>query len=1031
MGTNGFSSEPIAFNRDVRPILAANCFHCHGMDAKSREADLRLDLLENATAQRDSGKPAISPVSIDNSAVWDRITSTDPNVVMPPPSSKHQLSDDQKSILKSWIEQGAGYQKHWSFEPIVLPPMPELDDREKNWSANTAIDQFIAARHVQVGLAPNPPADRQTLIRRVAFTLTGLPPTTEELAAFENDESKTAYDSMVQRYLDSPRFGEEMARHWLDVARYGDTHGLHLDNARNIWAYRDWVVDAFNRNLSFDTFTIEQLAGDLLPSPTTSQMVATGFQRCNVTTSEGGAINEEFLFRYAVDRASTTVQAWLGLTGGCAVCHDHKFDPISAKEFYSLYAFFYNNEDPAMDGNIASTSPMVTLATPTQQASQDSLKVQIEKIKASLESMAGSNRDALPTEVVPVAFIPTEVVDVFVDDSFPLGATQNNTSRNPPEWMDNRDLMKPEPMALATGSSTTLGERSLYQSFGERFQQTISGGIVNYVVPKDPALVFSIRLDKWQPPQSIFIELKTNQGNKRWEWKRKTSNTNESDRILPEPDQWHRIEIHGDEFGLVVGAEVQEIQLGQFGGTCWWDAVELHGSTAADNDYRTDRDRWWNSRKGKDTALASGELNTVLKAGKTEQISDEAVKSVDQFYRAWIARDSDAAILLERSKYLATSNELQSQIASSGETMVYKDRSESRQAFIMERGQYDKPGMEVKPAVPVVFPTLVPHDPSKSATRLDLARWLVDDRNPMVARVTVNRFWQQVFGTGLVKTSDDFGTQGAYPSHPELLDFLAYEFRSKGWNVKELMRALVSTKTFQQSSVVLESVLQKDPENRYLARGPRIRLDAEQLRDNALAVSGLLSEKMGGPGVKTYQPTNIWEPVGYGDSNTRYYIQDHGDALYRRSLYCFIKRTAPPPFMSNFDAPNREQFCTRRERSDTPLQALQLMNDVQHVEAARNFAERILEQPELTSEERIRYAFRVLLSRDPSAEESVIVLENLEKLWTSFKGRQEDAVQLCTVGESDRNKSLDVAELASYMLVANMLLNLDETLNRN
>ena len=844
---NASQADELRYNRDVRPILAESCFRCHGPGTK--KAGLRLDQSGSAYKKTEAGDIPIVPGKLDESEVIRRILSDDANEVMPPPEAKKPLKPEEKEILKRWVQEGAKYEAHWSFRAPVKESLPKVEGLA-NRSANP-VDAFIADRLRHSGLSLNPEADRPTLIRRVAFTLTGLPPTPLEVETFLGDTSPKAYEAMVERYLFSPRYGEEMARHWLDAARYADTHGLHLDNERQIWPYRDWVVKAYNENLPYDQFTIEQLAGDLLPNATLDQKVATGFNRCNVTSSEGGSIEEEYVFRYAVDRAGTTAETWMGLTAGCAVCHDHKFDPISAEEFYSFYSFFYSIAGSAMDGNALLHEPTVKLATPEQQAKLADLAT---KIAAAQKDLDETLKNLPPKAIEP-----------------------------------------------------------------------------------DPAT------------DNVKLSFKA--------WLKLQGTT---------PDK----DFPGNLKGFVDASKQGKL-----------DAA---GETALKNHYATN--------------VCEGTKSLIPpKVAEVARLTKERA-------------DLDASI---PSSY------------------VFRDADKPRDTFIMSRGQYDKPGKKVEPGTPAFLPPLKKADPNGRATRLDMARWLVGPEHPLTSRVAVNSIWQQDFGVGLVATSFDFGTQGEPPSHPELLDWLAVNFRESGWDTRALVKLLVNSAAFKQSSRVTPEILKVDPSNRLLSRGPRLRLDAEQIRDNALYVSGLLNLQMGGRGVKPYQPVNIWEPVAFSGSNTGSYQQDRGNALYRRSIYTFLKRTAPPPFMSNFDAPNREGFCARRERSNTPLQALQLMNDTQHFEAARGFAERIVREGGPTPAERIRFAFSTLLARAPEADELAILQEELQAHLTRFTSDPASAAKVVHVGESTLRVAIPETELAAYTLLANALFNLDETVTRN
>ena len=838
------AAEPaIRFDRDIRPILSDNCYACHGPG--TQEAGLRLDSHEAATAELDSGGRAILAGDSQASELVARIVATDPDVVMPPPHTNKTLSPEQKDLLARWIAAGAPYEQHWSFRPVMRPELPAAADS----AVTHPVDRFLEARLAEATLPVNAEADRPTLLRRLSFALTGLPPTPAEVAAFVADASANAYEKQVERLLESPHHGEEMARHWLDAARYADTHGLHLDNERQMWAYRDWVVKAFNDNLPFDQFTIWQLAGDLLPDATLEQKVATGFSRCNVTTSEGGSINDELLFRYAVDRTATTTNAFLGLTGQCAVCHDHKFDPISQREFYSLYAFFNSAADPGMDGNKIDTPPVIKLPSAEQER-------QLAELDAARPGLEKSLAEALAA----------------VEDSCP-------------ESLDH-----------------------------------------------DP--------------------------------------------------------VH---------------------------------SLAA----------WWAERTGKDKLDdVPGELRGLVKAGPEKTTKPEDVERIRSHWlmKVWAAKPEPltAAVAALEANGQAKAD-LEKQIPL---TFIFTDQPKMRDSFVMQRGNYDQPGDKVERGTPAFLPALAVAE-GKAADRLDLATWLVSADQPLTPRVAANRLWQQFFGVGLVKTSEDFGLQGEPPAHPELLDWLAAEYRACGWNTRQMVKLLVTSRAFRRASAASPEQLAADPENRLLARGPRFRLDAEQIRDNALAVSGLLVPTLGGAGTKSYQPPNIWEPVGFGNSNTRNYKQDSGAALYRRTLYTFVKRTAPHPALVNFDAPNREQFCARRERSNTPLQALQLMNDVQHVEAARALAVRTLTEAATDDAERIEWLFKTVLARPPSAEEATIVAESLAGNRARYEADAEAAKQAIAHGESKPPVGLAPAELAAWTLVANLMLNLDETLTRN
>lgn len=1043
--SSAFAADKLSFNRDIRPILSENCFACHGFDSKHREAELRLDTPEGAYTAKDGAFP-IKPGDLAKSEVWQRIITSDEDDLMPPPKSHKKLTQKQKDTLKLWIEQGAPYQKHWAFEKPHEKP-------------GASIDSLLTDRLAKDKLTFADEADKETLIRRVSFTLTGLPPTLAEVDAFLKDGN---YEAMVDRYLKSPRFGEEMARHWLDVARYADTHGLHLDNERNMWAYRDWVVRAFNENLPFDQFTIWQIAGDQLPNATRDQLIATGFSRCNVTTSEGGAIDEEYRHLYAVDRASTLTTAWLGLTGGCAQCHDHKYDPLTTAEFYSLYAFFFSSADPPMDKNINTTEPYLRLPTPEQQkALEVATKTEADTLKR-LEEFIKEVAYTDPAMIKPAAAAQTTTQVIF-DDEFALGSETRNTTRNASAWL------KQPPF------SAKSGQRVLQLSNGQFSQETITPTLQPIIVGDSPRVSAWVRLDPLNTPGVISIEL----NGRRILWGDanvfEATTYGKEDAVtagaLPKPGVWTLLSFDPAALGLKAGGRISSVSVQQVGGTVVWDLCAVTSQISSAADLLASFAAWWKTvsagkkqpadvpgalvgtlmtdpaklRQTRLDALQAKlpklEANPTPEAAATftkkqadaeREASAAEAKEREALLRFYLARIAHP-ISEEHAKHriaweMARVARSAADLAIPG-TFIFRDAETPRDTFIAMRGAYNKLGDKVEPTTPAAF-----HPLKKSgarATRLDLAKWLVAPENPMTSRVTVNRFWQQVFGIGLVKTSHDFGSQGEPPSHPELLDDLAVRFQKGGWNVKQLIKQLVMTKAFKQASPVESNILSLDPDNRLLARGPRIRLDAEQIRDNALFVSGLINLDMGGRGVRTYQPPNIWEPVGYGDSNTRYYLQDHGPSLYRRSLYSFLKRTAPPPFMSNFDAPNREQSCTRRERSNTPMQALQLMNDVQHFEAARALAERVIAEAGQDDEKRLQWLFRTVLSRKPDSKEFSMLTSALAKQRELYHKAPNAAEKAISVGESTPKKIAAPAETAAWTLIANLVLNLDETVTRN
>lgn len=1027
-------AKSVEFNRDVRPILSDKCFACHGADAGTREAGLRLDTTDSLIANA-TGLAAIVAGRSAESLMIERILSDDADLKMPPPHLNKALTSEEVEILRRWIDQGAKYENHWAFDrpTKVAPPKVDHSSGVQFHNVQNPIDLFIQLKLQEKGLAASPIADKSTLIRRVSFALTGLPPTLEEQEQFFADDSDTAYQSMVERYLQSERYGEEMARHWLDVARYADTHGMHLDNERQMWAYRDWVIRSFNNNMPFDQFTIEQLAGDLLPNPNIDQLIATGFNRCNVTSSEGGSINEELIYRYAVDRTSTTMQVWMGLTGGCAVCHDHKFDPISQKEFYSMYAFFNSAADPAMDGNSLLTSPTTKIDREEDKAKLAEIDQQLKSLLEKLESETANIEYADPALANPLPE-PETTFTMWMDDEFPAGG--NLTAAGAPiEFVESET---PKPVS---------GKKVLKRTDGGLAQDVWESKSNPMVVPSNGVFQVSVWIDPQNIPKSIMVQFFREGWNHRavWgdynaiNWGKIDSFERVSMGDLPETGAWVQLSVPFEKLGLNADDKIQGFALTQFGGTVYWDKAGAAGVIAKATDLRYSFAAW----KARQLATPADQLDAGIRdavqrykvsidnaSGAGAQADVEAEIQLRKYYLTRICVVTKSSFQQYTDAIAALQNKRKEVEESIPGTFIYRDLPTPRESFVMMRGAYNKPGEPVQPGVLAILPPLKIEGEKRQANRLDLARWLVSKEHPLTARVTVNRLWQQFFGIGLVKSSYDFGTQGELPVNSELLDWLAIEFQDSGWDIKHLVRLMINSHTFQQSSRVESQHLEIDPANRFLARGPRYRLDAEQIRDNALFVSGLLDLKMGGKGVKPYQPANIWEPVGFAGSNTRFYTQESGSALYRRSIYTFYKRTAPPPFMSNFDAPNREQSCSLRERSNTPLQALQLMNDVQYVEAARCCAERIMEKTEDINS-RIELGFRLVLSRKPTVRE----METLAKLYIDqldrFSTAPEAADSLLAFGEKRSNEKWNSKELASLTLVCNVLLNMDETTNRN
>jgi hypothetical protein len=1018
-GTSG-SNSPILFNRDIRPILTDNCFPCHGFDANKRKADLRLDNADGATVEH-KGKQAIKPNDLAGSELWRRVNSSEPKVRMPPPDSGKKLKPEQIALLRSWIESGAKYQKHWAFEPPVRPDPPSVGNT--NWPRND-LDRFILATLERKQLQPASEAAKETLVRRVTLDLTGLPPTPAEVDAFLADTRADAYEQLVERLLQSPRYGEHMARYWLDVARYGDTHGLHLDNERSLWPYRDWVVEAFNRNMPFDQFTVWQLAGDLLPNPTREQRIASGYNRCNVSTSEGGAIDEEFQVRYAVDRVETTSTTWMGLTMGCAVCHDHKLDPILQKEFYEVFSIFNNISEKAMDGNALLPPPMLKLPSPEQEKQLKEFDDTIQATKTRIHETADKLQYTDPATLTNAPKPPPSEV-VWIDDDFPPKAEPKpnpNDSKEFSRWIKNSD------------GPVYSGERALQISGKGLHQVSFDHSDQSLTLGAEASFFAYVYLDPKDPPKAIMLQFHTGEWRNRANWGDEDAidfgakGTTEKVQMgsVPEIGKWVKLEVTASKLGLSPGTKISGMAFTQFDGTSYWDKAGLVYIDDPAQDPNQSLAAWQkNERDLDDKSDAPQAIKDLLKkeSAKREESDQQKLR---QYFLEYVHSDSTLAPLRAELKSIKEKREtLEKEIPA---TMVSHELEKPRKSWILIRGQYDKHGEEVGPGVPSILPPLPESDVTN---RLTFARWLVDPKQPLTARVTVNRFWQQFFGTGIVKTAEDFGNKGEWPSHPELLDWLATEFIRSGWDVQHMVRLMVTSATYRQDSRVTPKLFEVDPENRLLARGPRYRLDAEELRDYALDVGGLLNLKVGGRGVHPYQPAGIWEAVGYTTSNTAKYSQDHGDSIYRRSLYIFWKRTAPPPSMTTFDAPSREKCCARRERTDTPLQALLTMNDPEYFEAARHLGYRMLRECGSNDAERLRNGFRLVTSRMPNEQETSILTETLAAERARYTADNEAAKKTLSVGESPVPDDVPTPELAAYTMIANLMLNLDEAVTKN
>ena len=1012
--------RPVNFARDVRPILSDNCFACHGPDDKTRKASLRLDTKEGAFAKLKSGGMTITAGKPEESDLVFRIESDDPDLRMPPQKSGKQLTADQVGLLRRWIEQGASWSTHWSFETPKKPLLPSPINTA--WAANE-IDRFILARLEAEGLSPSRVASKTTLIRRVTLDLTGLPPTLREVDSFLDDPSHKAYEKVVDRLLDSPRYGEQMARFWLDAARYGDTHGLHLDNYREAWPYRDWVINAFNANKPFDRFIVEQLAGDLLPSATPDQIIATGYNRCHVSTSEGGSIEEEVYVRNVVDQVDTNGTVFLGLTTGCARCHDHKYDPIRAKDYYQLFAFFNNIDGPALDGNSAKWAPIAQVPNDKQAAALRAVNAQIADLRTTIAAEAAkakSTYDIKADAALSEAALRADFV--WIDDAIPMGASPQGNG----PWSF---VGKPDHPVF----SGSLALRNTAQGLDQRFFDNAGRKLK---VGAGDTLFAYVYIDPTNPPREIMLQWHTSKGwSHRAYWGENvidwgTDGTPERLKIgsLPALKRWVRLEVPVAKLKLKPGALIDGWAFTQYDGTIYWDKAGIETQTPQDGQTYDSLTAWVRAQRAGASESLPANLKAIIAIERSKR-SEAQTDELRTYFIGFAYAKTSGTFEPLRSKLEQaeqTRKQLDEQIAT---TLVFREKAgEPKPAFLLKRGEYDQRGEKVGRAVPAFLPPLPAGTP---VNRLGFAQWLIAPNHPLTARVAVNRFWLQLFGTGIVKTAEDFGAQGEPPSHPELLDWLAVQFREDGWDVKRFMKRLVMSATYRQSSRVTPESLAKDPANRLLAHGPRFRLDAEMLRDQALFAGGLLIETVGGPSVKPPQPFGLWEAVAYTDSNTAHFKADTGvEKLHRRSFYTFWKRTSPPPQMTTFDAPSRESCLVRRERTNTPLQALLMLNEPQFIEAARALAERTLRERGRGADDRLAYMFRLVASRSPDTKDLAELSAALSDLTAHYTKEPEAAKQLIAAGETRPDPRFDPAELAAWTMIGNVILNLDEVITK-
>lgn len=1026
-GVPGLADDRIVFNRDIRPILSENCFQCHGPDERQRQGGVRLDRYESATQPGDSGNYAIHVQEPIESEILRRIVSDNPDRLMPPPETGKLLKPEQIQLLRRWIEQGAEYQGHWAFLPPVRPAVPFPDEASEY---PNPIDRFLLQKLRGEGFSFAPRAHRETLLRRVSLDLIGLPPTPEEIEDFLNDDSPTAYERVVDRLLGSPHYGERMALPWLDLARYADSNGFQVDSSRQQWPWRDWVIHAFNSNMPYDQFTIEQIAGDLLPNATLSQKVATGFNRNHRLNGEGGIIAEEWRVETVIDRVETTGTTWLALTFNCCRCHDHKYDPISQRDFYSLFSYFNNiAESGTLQGESRNTEPVIPVPSAEQMRVLETYEQRVRDAENALREM----EKTLPELVA--AWEP---------------AFKENLASSPNAW----SILKPDTVSATSGATLTKLSDGSYLASGENpthdvyeIKASLSPGSFSGLLLEcfpDPSLPqqslgrypngnfvltrveAEIRAPEFATPVvAKFSHAEADYSQNGWD----IHNT-----VLGDPSKgWAvdgptRKENRRAMFLTETGIEVPQ------GATI---TIRLVQETLGQHNIGRFRLSVTSLSKGM-VALGGSQipdsLRTILAIADAQR-SDAQRNELRDFYR----RNSDGPIQAEEKKLQEAKKQVADFRNGWPNVMVMQEIDEPREAFVLIRGEYDKRGDVVTAALPKIFPPLPDGEPNN---RLGLARWIANRNHPLTARVWVNRIWERFMGVGIVKTTENFGSQSEWPSHPELLDWLAVEFMEPTqalrvneqaihpWDMKGLQKLMVMSQAYQQSTSRrgLERLVELDPDNRWLGRGPRFRLPGEILRDQALHVSGLLSSKIGGPSTRPYMPDGVWDETSvYGD--LRNYRHDQGEGLYRRSLYTIWKRTAAPPSMLIFDAPNREICTVSRSRTNTPLQALSLMNEVTFVEAARKLGERMLKNDAGTPEGKLAYGFRLVTGRIPADSELRVLVSGWREDVAYFQSHPDEAIQLQRHGDSVAESGVS-AEVAAYMLSGNVLLNLDECIMR-
>ncbi|MFO0880209.1 MAG: DUF1553 domain-containing protein [Gemmataceae bacterium] len=1026
----------VDFGREVLPILSENCFHCHGPDSKNRKGGLRLDTKDGAFRKKKSHQ-TIVPGKSGQSELFLRVASTEPNEIMPPPDSNRKLTVKQIEVLKRWIDQGAPWGQHWAF--TSLPRVVELPAvKNRTWGANP-IDRFVLARLEREGMTPSPEASRESWLRRVTLDLTGLPPTLAEMDAFLGDTSPQAYKTVVDRLLSSSRYGERMASDWLDVARYADTHGYQMDRSRSMWAYRDWVIRSFNRNQRFDEFLTWQLAGDLLPNATRDQRLATAFNRLHMQNEEGGIVEEEFRVAYVVDRVNTMGTAFLGMTFECSRCHDHKYDPISMKDFYGLFAFFQNIDEAGQTPYFTSSMPVPTLLLATDE--QDRKRLDLEKRIQESEAAYLAARAAGESRFQKWLMGRTKAPDLpglvaaYSFDGWKDGKVANSVNPKQP----GSPLEGPKPTAGKVNQGAELsgengftfpgvGHFSRIDSFSlalwlqmpaitpratvvHHSKAPVDAGSRGYELLLEQGHV-AFGLHHMWPGNALKVRSKTQLPVKRWTHVTFTYDGSSrasgvklyldghpAELEVVRDNLWKDI-TYGDEPNLTLGYRFRDN--GFKGGKVDELRVFQRAVTPLEAAHLAGRDNW-----------------TQAWATPADRLSASQRAALADYYFGVV----DEPTLKSAEVLRGIRREHNALIQPISEVMVMQELPRPKPAFVLKRGAYDAPGDPVTMQTPEAMP---PFPPDTPRNRLGLARWLTQPDHPLTARVTVNRLWQQLFGKGIVETSDNFGSTGALPTHPELLDWLARDFVDHGWDVRRFLEQVVLSATYRQSTRITPEALARDPYNQLLGRAPARRLSAEMLRDQALAVSGLLTEKIGGPSVYPYQPEGLWnEAMG-----RPHYPQSSGADLYRRSLYTYWKRTVPHPQMTLFDAADRSVCSARRQTTSTPLQALGLLNDPQMVEAARGLGQRLLLEGGKSLPDQLAWAFRLVTGRRPDAREAKVLEEVFTEQRAEFARDPKATTKYLSIGQFRAVPRLKPDELAAAATVALAILNHDAAVNR-